>query len=268
MIGRWARICLIALRKYHFDSGMIYAAAISYAALVALFPLLLILIVIVSPFLQPPASVEHVLERFLGFPGVGNFLSRNMVSVYEHRVGLGATGIVGLLLGASGIFGAMESALNRVWRVKGRPWISGRAIMFIALLIFSVAFLGGLLVVIFGLRSLRDSALGSSLPLPYGPALLALVAPPFINAVLFFLAYKFLPNAEVPTRAALGGMLFAVVLAEITLVVMTWYVSSIADYGIYDTAGAVFALLAWLYAFTNVFLLGAQVSAVLGRTEK
>jgi uncharacterized BrkB/YihY/UPF0761 family membrane protein len=52
------------------------------------------------------------------------------------------------------------------------------------------------------------------------------------------------------------------VMAEISLGAMTWYVSLIADYHrVYNAAGAVFALLAWLYIFANIFLLGAEISA-------
>jgi uncharacterized BrkB/YihY/UPF0761 family membrane protein len=40
------------MKKYRDDNATIYAAAIAYAALVAAFPLILILLVIISPFLQ------------------------------------------------------------------------------------------------------------------------------------------------------------------------------------------------------------------------
>jgi membrane protein len=161
------------------------------------------------------------------------------------------------------VFAALESALNRVWGVHRRGWIKGRAAVFLALATFALVLLTLLIAIMFGLRSLRDSPLGASLPLPYGPSLLAVVAPPFVNLVLFFLAYKFLPHTRVPTRAALAGALVAMILAEIAFGALAWYLDSIADYSrIYNTAGAVFALLAWLYALAMVFLFGAEVSAV------
>ncbi len=53
------------------------------------------------------------------------------------------------------------------------------------------------------------------------------------------------------------------ILAELAFGVLTWYLDSIADYSrLYDTAGAVFALLAWLYALALVFLFGAEISAI------
>jgi membrane protein len=261
------RVCVIATRAYISGGSLIYAAAISYAALAAIFPLLLILLVVASPFIQPPRDIAHILDRFLVFPGVGDFLSRNVGAVYEHRAELGVTGGIGLILGASGVFGAIESALNRIWNVKGRGWISGRIVVLLALVIFALVFLMVLVALIFALRSLRDSPVGSSLPIVYGPSLLALVAPPLVIGLLFFLAYKFLPNAPVSTRSAFAGAMLAAVLADIALGIMSWYIGSIADYArFYNAAGAVFALLAWLYAFSNVFLLGAHVSAVMGRT--
>jgi membrane protein len=257
-----ARLFFKALQKYFRDSGAIYAAAIAYAALAAVFPLLLILLVLISPLLQPPGDIEHIINRFLDLPGIGDFLTRNISAVYERRDTLGVAGILGLVIGASSVFGAIESALNRIWGVKGRGWIMGRIAVFLALMIFAFALLGILAAIMFGLRSLRDSPLSAGLPLPYGPALLAVVAPPFVLLTLFFLAYKFLPHTRVGTRAALTGALVAMILAEIALAVLTWYLGSIADYGrLYNTAGAVFALLTWLYVLATVFLLGAEVSA-------
>ncbi|MEW5720189.1 MAG: YhjD/YihY/BrkB family envelope integrity protein, partial [Chloroflexota bacterium] len=72
---------------------------------------------------------------------------------------------------------------------------------------------------------------------------------------LFFLAYKFLPHTRVSARAALAGALVAMILAQISFGALAWYLDSIADYSrLYDTAGAVLALLAWLYALALVFL--------------
>lgn len=75
---------------------------------------------------------------------------------------------------------------------------------------------------------------------------------------------KLLPKKRVPTRAALKGALVAALFAQIAFVALTWYIESIADYSrLYSAAGAVFALLLWLYTYAAVFLLGAEVSAVL-----
>ncbi len=269
LIPRPARLLVTAGQKYFYDSGAIYAAAIAYAALAAVFPLLLILFVVSSPFIQPPMDIERIMSRFLNLPGIGDFLSRNVVAVYEQRATLSATGILGLALGASSVFGALESALNRVWAVKGRGWVRGRIAIFLALAIFAMVLLTLLIAIIFGLRSLHGSPLGASLPLPYGPSLLAVVAPPLVNLALFFMAYKFLPHTHVPTRAAWAGAIVATILAEITFGTLAWYLDSIADYSrIYNTAGAVFALLTWLYALATVFLFGAEVSAAYNAQSK
>ncbi len=262
MLQHTAHWFLIAFQKYLADSGAIYAAAIAYAALAAVFPLLLILFVLASPFAQPPSDIEYMMSRLLDLPGLGDFLSRNVVAVYEHRAALGVTGALGLALGASGVFGALESALNRIWSVKGRSWVRGRVAVFLALAVFALVLLALLVGIMFAIRSFRESPLGASLPLPYGPSLFAVVASPWVNLVVFFLAYKFLPHTRVPTRAAFAGALVAMILTEIVFGALTWYLGSIADYSrVYNTAGAVFALLTWLYALATVFLFGAEVGA-------
>jgi hypothetical protein len=61
----------------------------------------------------------------------------------------------------------------------------------------------------------------------------------------------------------LVGALVAMILAEIAFGALAWYLDSIADFSrIYNTAGAVFALLTWLYALATVFF-SAQRSAPL-----
>ena len=260
MVLRTGRVFFAALQKYFQDSGAIYAAAIAYAALVAVFPLLLILFVLASPFVQSPMDIEQLISRFLNLPGMGDFLSRNVGVVYAHRAALGLTGALGLVFGATSVFGALESALNRVWDAHGRGWVKRGAAVLFTLVIFAFVLLALLGALMLGLRGLHDS-FGAELPLPYGLSLLAVIAPPFIMLALFFLAYKFLPHTHVPTRAAFAGALVATLLAEVVFLLLTWYLDSIADYSrVYNTAGAVFALLTWLYALATVFLFGAEVS--------
>jgi len=165
-------------------------------------------------------------------------------------------------VGATSLFGAVESALNRVWGAISRGWFRGRLAVFLSLAAFTVVLLTLLIAIMAILRSLRDSPVGAGLPLAYGPSLLAFVAPPFIIFALFFLAYKFLPHDHVTVRASLLGALAAMVLSELAIGAMAWYIDTIADYSrVYNSAGAVFALLTWLYALASVFLYGAEISA-------
>jgi membrane protein len=262
MSQRLTFMLIMALRKYRDDNAAIYAAAIAYAALAAAFPLILILLVIVSPFLQPPVDVERLASRLLNLPGTGDFLSSNIIAVYERRASLGLTSSLGAVLGALGLFAAFESALNRVWGIQGRGWIKGRLVVFIALIAFALILVVLMALAIWGVRSASQAGLRTNSPI-YGPTLLAIVAPPLIDFVLFFFAYKFLPNVRVPTHAAVIGSITATVLAEFTFGALSWYLGSLADYHqMYNTAGAVFALLAWLYALATVFLFGAEVSAI------
>lgn len=76
------RLFFVELHRYLGDGGPIYAAATAYAALAALFPLLLILFFRVSPFVQPPTDIEHMMNRFLNIPVIGNSLSRSVSAVF------------------------------------------------------------------------------------------------------------------------------------------------------------------------------------------
>jgi membrane protein len=258
-------ILAAALRKYLDDSGPIYTAGIAYAALVAAFPLLLLVLVLAS-LLFPAMDVVRITSNLLQIPGLGDFLSRNILAVYENRATLGISGGLGIVCGAICVFAAVQDALNRVWQVQKRRWIVRQFITILAVGVFTFSLIVLLATLILALRTLRHSLTGAGLVSPDVPTLLAFIAPPLVNSALFFVAYKALPNTRVPTRAALKGALVAALLAQIVFVALTFYIESIADYSrLYNTAGAVFALLLWLYTYAAVFLLGAEVSAVLGK---
>lgn len=257
-------VLVAAWHKYLDDSGPIYTAGIAYAALVAAFPLLLIVLVLAS-LLFPAMDVVRVTNNLLQIPGLGDFLSRNILAVYENRATLGISGGLGMVCGALCVFAAVQDALNRVWQGQKRRWIVSQFITILAVGVFAFSLVVLLAMLILALRTLRHSLTGAGLVSPNVPTLLAFIAPPLVNSVLFFVAYKVLPNTHVPTRAALKGALVAALLAQIVFVALTWYIGSIADYSrLYNTAGAVFALLLWLYTYAAVFLLGAEISTVLG----
>jgi len=101
------------------------AAALSYYTLFALAPLLLILIAIAGLFLGKQAASGQITEQIrhtIG-PQVAQAITQIVENAHRPRSGIIATivGVVTLLLGASGVFGQLQEALNTIWEVEPKP---------------------------------------------------------------------------------------------------------------------------------------------------
>ena len=115
---RWLAFPLAVWKKFGDDRAGSLAALVAYYTFVSVFPLLLVLITVLSVVLRSHPALKHrVLEDAANtFPGVGNLL----ISSVHARSGTGLTVAVGLvvaLLGGLGVASAIQNALNTVWEV-------------------------------------------------------------------------------------------------------------------------------------------------------
>ncbi|MGB8384055.1 MAG: YihY/virulence factor BrkB family protein, partial [Dermatophilaceae bacterium] len=122
----WRYTAKTALREFFADQCTDQAAALTYYAVLAIFPALLALISLLGIFGQGESTVNAMLDmvRSLGQQNAAQVLEepvRQMVTAQGAGIGL----VVGLgiaLWSASGYIGAFGRALNRVYEVdEGRP---------------------------------------------------------------------------------------------------------------------------------------------------
>jgi membrane protein len=88
-----------------------------------------------------------------------------------------------------------------------------------------------------------------------------------VEVLLFWLVYRWLPNARVRTLATLAGALLAGLLWEGAQWAFRWYLTSgLTDYGaVYGTLASVIALILWAYLTGLILFVGAEFSAALQR---
>lgn len=104
-------------------------AALAYYTMFSLAPLLLIVIAVAGlVFGQDAASgeIELQLRALMGEKGAGA-VQELLKSVQKPEQGVAATvvGIVLLLVGATSVFGELQDALDRIWRVPARANAAG-----------------------------------------------------------------------------------------------------------------------------------------------
>jgi membrane protein len=177
-------------------------------------------------------------------------------------------GLVTSLYGASGAFGAMGRALNRIWRVEeGRGFVKHKLhdmlwtliVVALVLVTFVLVFLGGALSeFVFGQLGLGATTAEVWSYVRWPAALLAMV---LVYAVVYYAA----PNVEVRHwQWITPGAVFGVVTWLLASAGFFLYVSRFGSYSAtYGAFAAVVVLLIWLWLTNLVMLFGAELNAVI-----
>lgn len=244
------------------------AAAISFYAILSIIPLLFVFVSF-SGFLlnRSDEAVFDLLSLWMKFfPSSTAGASAIISSLINTRQVIGLLGLAGLLWTSSRIFGVLESSLNLLWKVfKGRPYWKSKLISLV-LVPISVVFLFTS-IFLTGFYTLAQQK-----PLPFlriklsdFPTILDIftaLLPVILSFLIFFWAYKFLPNRKIPSRPAIIGALSASILWEISKLLFDIYVREYAGISkIYGPLGALAILVLWIYYSAYVFLTGAGIGA-------
>lgn len=245
------------------------AAALSFYTLVSLAPLVLMLLWLTTA-LYPSAQNEffHQIGLLVG-PQVEDTV-RLIVANAERRPGTGAMaawlGAVGLLFGASIVFGQLQTALNRVFqsdakRLGGlRVWLRKR------LLSFGMAIAVGFLLVVSMAAQVALTLLMTWLP-DLLPAL-ATVLSFLLYAAVFAAMYRFLPDRPVNRRRALFGGALTAVMFMVGRWAIGLYLGQASLGNAYGPAGGLVVMLVWMYYCAMVFLVGALITAMLDEAAR
>ena len=272
------------LSKAEEDNIFFMAGAITFNLLVALFPIILLFIgisgfVLTSRF-PDPASVliPFVLGNLPTVGGEVDLVSRVqgvIDSLLADRASFSLVGLLVFVWVSTRLVGTLRTALREIFDFShGRGIIRGK--LFDALMVV----VGGLLFVVnigitVGLNWAEE--LGISLTGLQGPGLMflrqttaQLLAFGSIW-VLFLLVYRYFPPRRIPWRTALTAATFTGVLFEITKYLLSWYLTTAANFGtVYGGLTSLAILFFWIYYGAIVFILGGEVAQVytMSRTRR
>jgi membrane protein len=266
-----------ALREFSKDESTDLAAALTYYAVLALFPALIALLSLVGLVGQGPRTVDTLLGILsdVGGASVADTL-RPVLTTLSETPGAGLAFVIGLavaLWSASGYVGAFGRAMNRIYGIgEGRPFWKLRPLMLLVTLITVV--LSALVVLALIVSGpIADSVgsaigLGSTAVLVWNiakwPVLLAFVV------LLVALLYYATPNVKQPRfRWMSGGALFAIVVWILASAAFGFYVANFASYNkTYGSLAGVVVFLLWLWITNLALLFGAELDAELERSRE
>ncbi|MGL5867013.1 MAG: YihY/virulence factor BrkB family protein [Dermatophilaceae bacterium] len=242
------------------------AAALTYYAVLSLFPGLIALVSLLGVFGQGESTVEALLDvvRGIGQPDLAEQLAGPVRStVRAQGAGFGvAAGLAGALWTASGYVGAFGRAMNRVGMIEeSRPgWAlrPTRLLITVGLVVAAALVLVGVVVGGDLARTLGDAiGVGEQFvtvwDLARWPVVLATVV------VMVAVLYSVTPSARRRFRWVSLGALVAILTWALASLAFSLYVDSFATYNrTYGSLAGVVVFLLWLW-ITNVALLFGAV---------
>jgi YihY family inner membrane protein len=257
----WLAVPVAVWKKFGDDEAGNQAALIAYYAFVAIFPLLLVLVTVLSIVLKNNPGLQHRLlnSTLSQYPVIGQQLG-HIGPLTQTGLPL-VVGLLGTFFGARGVATAIQNALNTLWEIPiarrpAFPWSWLRSV--------------GLMVVIgLGLvftTFLSTSASGGAahfLPGP-GAKIAALAVSLVVSIGVFWLAFRLGTASEIGWRQLRLGALIAGVIWQVLQYVGGYFVSHQLAHAspVYGTFAVVIGLLAWLYLEAELTLYAVQINVV------
>jgi len=270
----WIYVARKTLREFSSDQCTDLAAALTYYAVLALFPAAIALLSLVSLVGQARSTVTTLLQILndVGASSAANTLRPTLTQLASSRGG-GIALVIGLavaLWSASGYVGAFARAMNRIYQIEeGRPIWKLRPVMLLLTLVTVV--LTALVAVALVLTGPAASAVGNAIGLgstavtiwniAKWPVMLAVVI------VIVALLYYVTPNVQQPRFRWISlGAILAILTWIIASAVFGFYVANFSSYNkTYGSLAGVIVFLLWLWITNLALLFGAELDAELER---
>jgi membrane protein len=247
------------------------AAAISYFSLVALFPAILVMVALADTMLgwmNLHGTVVRLIVHM--FPGSRLFLRSYLAELTTSSKTVVFSCAIVFIWSSSWIFSFLESAINRAWGVSNQRtfWESRlRSIGFMILggtsLLASSAILG--FVSNTRAREVAEVPAGGeeSYLIGWFWYCVLIFAVLLIAVLVFTLIFKWIPHRKVYWREAFLGAMVFVFMWEMGSTIFVHLLPYFDYQRIYGKAGAVIALLVWIYTSSLILLFGANFTAQL-----
>lgn len=254
------------------DDASRLAASLAFYTLLSLAPLVVIAVSLAGLWLGADAARGQIAAELSAVVGssAAQGIQAVVASARNEASGTLGTlvGLVTLLLGASGVFGELQYALNTIWEVRAKR---GRGVLgeirdrfFSFAMVLGVAFL--LLVSL--LLSAALSAVGRwfAAALPGGELFWQLVNFGFSLALitgLFALIFKWVPDVVIRWSDVWAGAFLTALLFTVGKSLLGIYLGRASLASSYGAAGSLVLLIVWVYYSAQILFLGAELTQVL-----
>ena len=261
-------VTLGAAQDWWEDDCLRLAASLAYYTALSLAPLVLLIVGLLGVVLgreQVAGQLAAQLENLMG--PAGRELVTSILTTASPEGGTLATvvGLATLVLGATAVFGELQTTMNLIWEVRPAPtsgawagiWAWLKARVFSLGLVLALAFLLVVSLVV-------SAALAGAAALFQGPEqtvmsrLLEIAVSLAVLTLMFALFLKYVPDAEVRWRDVwLGGVVTAVLFTG-GKTAIGYYLGQASVGSAYGAAGSMVVLLVWVYYSALIVFFGAE----------
>lgn len=276
----WAREAWEVLKQtgkeFVEDKAPRQAAALAYYALLAIGPLLLVAISVAGLVLGAEAARDAVFETLAGVVGTdaADTVAEFVAGANQEGGSVVAlvTGVAFILFASAGIFGQLKEALNTTWEVqhvtpegwvaKVKDAIVSNGLRFLAVAAVALLLLAALVAstVLAALSVFVEDALPGGALLWHAVGALVMLG---IVTIAFAAVYKFIPDVRISWRDTMLGAALSALLFVVGQFAIGYYLGAGTVASRYGAAGAVVAVLVWVYYSGIIFFFGAELTQVL-----
>lgn len=265
------RLMKDAASDWSRDRAPRLGAALAYYTVFSLVPFLVVVIAVIGLVFGEVAAQSAILSQIAELVGEQTAAAiKDMIQrANQPSTGLFATAVAvaTLLIGASGVFGQLQDALNTVWGVEPKEgrgvwgFIKDRFLSFVAVL--GTGFLLLVSLILSSALAAFGKWFGGLLPLPEAVLQLMNFAFSFLVVTgLFALIFKVLPDAKVAWRDVWIGAALTSALFTIGKFALGVYLGKSNVASAYGATGSLVLVLLWVYYSAQILLYGAEFTQV------
>ncbi len=250
-------------------------AALAYYTTFSMAPMVMLAVGVIGLVVaqaDAQASIVSQLSTIMGSEG-GTIAEAILTHSAQQQTGLWATltGLVVLLVGASGVFAELQDSLNIIWEVppRERPW---RTLIQERLLSFVMVFVLGFLMLVSLLLSAGIAALGAGMK-SWAPGFEAVwesansLVSFVVMTLLFAAIYRFMPDVRIAWRDVWTGAALTTALFILGKYLLGIYIAHSAFTSMYGAVGSLVILLVWVFYSAQIFFFGAEFTCVFARRK-
>jgi membrane protein len=257
---------LRAARLWNDANGMRMSASVSFFGILSLAPLLILLVGVLGWWIDREVLSSGLVSQVSTIVGErgGELIGQALASAKSPGEGIAASvvGFVVLLMGATGVFGELQAAFERMWLGGDQPaeppkwWHTASLRLRGVGYVLAFGFLLLVSLVISTLLNLLAGWAGDWLALEQLLRVANEVAAFAVCAALFFGLMRMSSGRKPRSRSLMFGAVVGATLFTGGRQLLAMYLSSAAVVSAYGAAGSLVVLLMWIF-FSSAILLYA-----------
>lgn len=256
------------------DKGDRLGAALAFYSVLSLAPLLVIVIAIAAAVFGREAARGEIVSQIDGLVGRDGAQAVQEMIIHSQQP---ATGIVAVLLGvgtlflgAAGVFGELQDALNTIWEVPTKPsngiWLFIKKRFFSFAMVFGTGFLLLASLAISTTLQALSEFMNARLSLPAAIWLGVDFLISFgVITLLFGLIFKVVPDVKIAWKDVWIGAVLTALLFIVGKFLLGLYLGRSGLGSAYGAAGSLIVLVVWIYYSAQILFFGAEFTQVYAK---